>query len=103
MTPSGSFVAVGFVELNQIINGPISVTSGTPISTTAKVLAVSKRNVIEVAHHSRDTECYTVRNTHDCSQVYVKEATGPDTSHVMPAGSFEVERTLVDEYQMKNA
>lgn len=57
VTPSGSFVAVGFVELNQIINGPISVTSGTPISTTAKVLAVSKRNVIDFAHHSRDTEC----------------------------------------------
>lgn len=50
-----------------------------------------------------DTECYTVRNTHDCSQVYVKEATGPDTPHVMPAGSFEIEMTLVDEYQMKNA
>ena len=51
----------------------------------------------------RDTECYTVRNTHDCSQVYVKEATGPDTSSAMPAGSFEIEMTFDDEYQMKNA
>ena len=50
----------------------------------------------------RDTECYTVRNTHDCSRVYVKEAIGPDTSSVIPSGSFEVERTLANEYQMKN-
>lgn len=51
---------------------------------------------------NRDTECYTVRNTHDCSQVYVNEATEPDKSTVIPSGSFEVERVLDDEYQMKN-
>ena len=51
----------------------------------------------------RDTECYMIRKAHDCSQVYVNEATEPDTSHVMPSGSSEVERTLADEYQMKNA
>ena len=49
-----------------------------------------------------DTECYTVRNTHVCSLVYVRETTGPDTSTVMPSGRFETVTTLDDEYQMKN-
>ena len=55
--PSGSAVLVGLAPLNQTMNGPFSRIPGTPTSTTANVLAVSKRNVIDVAHHSRDTEC----------------------------------------------
>lgn len=62
----------------------------------------TEHSVVPVPLSIWHTECYTVRNTHDCSQVYVKEATGPDTLHVMPAGSFEIEMTLVDEHQMKN-
>lgn len=60
--PSGSVVLVGFAELNQTMNGPFIRALGTPTSTSANVFAVSKRNVIEVAHHSRDTECYSFGN-----------------------------------------
>ena len=49
---------IGFALLNQTMNGPLVCMEGIPTSTIANVLTVSKRNVIEVAHHSRDTECY---------------------------------------------
>lgn len=56
-TPLGSFVCVGVALLSQIINGAFVSTFGIPISTTANVLVFSSWNVIDFAHHSRDTEC----------------------------------------------
>ena len=58
-TPLGSFVYVRASLLSQIINGAFVSTFGIPISTTANVLAFLSWNVIDLAHHSRDTECYS--------------------------------------------
>ena len=51
---------------------------------------------------TRDTENYTVKNTHDCCAVYVKSMVVSETVHVMSLGNFEVEMTLLLERQMKN-
>lgn len=50
----------------------------------------------------RDTENYTVKNTHVCCAVYVKLTVMSETVHVMPSGNCEVEMTLLLERQMKN-
>ena len=50
----------------------------------------------------RDTENYTVKNTHDCCAVYVKSMVVSETVHVMSLGNCEVEMTLLFERQMKN-
>lgn len=50
----------------------------------------------------RDTEDYTVKNTHVCCAVYVKSTVMSETVHVMPSGNCEVEMTLLLERQMKN-
>lgn len=62
-------------------------------------------NEIELAPSNvakRDTENYTVKNTHVCCAVYVKSTVMSETVHVMPSGNCEVEMTLLLERQMKN-
>lgn len=65
LQPLGSVVFVGFSLLNQTMKGNVICRFGTPISTTANVFAVSRRNVTDVPHHSRDTEGYTATTSTD--------------------------------------
>ena len=58
LQPLGSVVFVGLSPLNQTMKGNVICRFGTPISTTANVFAVSRRNVTDVPHHSWDTEGY---------------------------------------------
>ena len=51
---------------------------------------------------NRDTENYTVKNTHVCWSVYVKLMVMLETVHVIPSGSCEVDMTLLLDRQMKN-
>lgn len=58
LQPLGSVVFVGLSPLNQTMKGNVICRFGTPISTTANVFTVSRRNVTDVPHHSWDTEGY---------------------------------------------
>lgn len=94
-------------------SGKSAVRDNTSTSLTltckrfAPVLNVAQANEIESAPAlsnvvQRDTENYTVKNTHVCCVVYVKSMVMSETAHVMPSGNREVEMTLRLERQMKN-
>lgn len=85
--------------------------TSVPLTLTCKrfssVFNVAQANEIESAPAlsnvvQRDTENYTVKNTHVCCAVYVKSTVMSETAHVMPLGNCEVEMTLLLERQMKN-